>query len=83
MSFGQVSASALQVATMTDVVYKEEGYDATRQAYTIVEYKGPAAVYVFKGYLKGDYFVLYPFKSLRKGERREKTTISIRQVKKG
>ena len=83
MSFGQVSVSALRVATMTDVVYKEEGYDATRQAYTIVEYKGPASVYVFKGYLKGDYFVLYPFKSLRKGERRDKTVISIREVKRG
>lgn len=83
MSFGQVSVSSLQVATMNDVVYKEEGYDATRQAYTIVEYNGPASVYVFKGYLKGDYFVLYPFKSLRKGERRDKTVISIREVKRG
>ena len=81
MSFGQVSVSSLQVDTMNDVTYKDEGHDGT--AYTIVEYKGPIAVYVFKGYLKGDYFVLYPFKSLRKGERREKTTISIRQVKKG
>ena len=82
MSFGQVSASALRVHTMTDgTTYRDEGHDGS--AYTIVEYKGPIAVYVFKGYLKGDYFVLYPFKSLRKGERREKTTISIRQVKKG
>ena len=69
---------------MTDgITYRDEGHDGARQAYTIVEYRGPVAVYVFKGYLKGDYFVLYPFKSLRKGERREKTTISIRQVKKG
>ena len=81
MSFGQVSASALQVATMTDVTYKDEGHDGS--AYTIVEYNGPASVYVFKGYLKGDYFVLYPFKSLRKGERRDKTVISIRDVKRG
>lgn len=68
---------------MTDVTYRDEGYDESRQAYNIVEYKGPMAVYVFKGYLKGDYFVLYPFKSLRKGERRDKTVISIREVKRG
>lgn len=68
---------------MTDITYREEGYDESRQAYNIVEYQGVMAVYVFKGYLKGDYFILYPFKSLRIGERREKTTISIRQVKKG
>jgi hypothetical protein len=67
---------------MTDVVYKEEGYDATRQAYTIVEYSGPTAIYVFKGYPKGDNFICYPFKSLRKGERREKMPIPMREVKK-
>ena len=82
MSFGQVSASALRVHTMTDgTTYRDEGHDGS--AYTIVEYQGPVAVYVFKGYLKGDYFVLYPFKSLRKGERRDKTVISIRDVKRG
>lgn len=83
MSSGQVSANILRVATMTDVTYRDEGYDGARQAYTIVEYRGPVAVYVFKGYLKGDYFILYPFKSLRIGERREKTVISIREVKRG
>lgn len=68
---------------MTDVTYRDEGFDGARQAYTIVEYRGPMAVYVFKGYLKGDSFILYPFKSLRKGERRDKTVISIREVKRG
>ena len=66
---------------MTDVTYRDEGYDESRQAYNIVEYQGVMAVYVFKGYLKGDYFILYPFKSLRIGERREKRVISIKQVK--
>ncbi len=66
---------------MSDVTYRDEGYDSTRQAYNIVEYHGVVAVYVFKGYLKGDSFVLYPYKSLRKGERRDKTVIYIKQVK--
>ena len=66
---------------MTDITYKDEGFDG--KAYTIVEYHGPMAVYVFKGYLKGDTFILYPFRSLRKGERRDKTVISIREVKRG
>lgn len=66
---------------MANVTYREEGYDGTRQAYTIVEYSGPTAIYVFKGYPKGDYFVLYPFKSLRKGEVRGKMTLSIREVR--
>ena len=64
---------------MANVTYRDEGHDGTR--YTIVEYQGPMAVYVFKGYLKGNSFVLYPFKSLRKGERREKKTISISEVR--
>ena len=66
---------------MANVTYREEGYDGTRQAYTIVEYSGPTAIYAFRGYLKGDYFVLYPFKSLRKGEVRGKMTLSIREVR--
>lgn len=66
---------------MANVTYREEGYDGTRQAYTIVEYSGPTAIYVFKGYPKGDNFICYPFKSLRKGERREKKIISIREVR--
>lgn len=66
---------------MAEVTYREEGYDGTRQAYTIVEYSGPTAIYVFKGYPKGDNFICYPFKSLRKGERREKKIISIWEVR--
>lgn len=66
---------------MANVTYREEGYDGTRQAYTVVEYSGPMAIYVFKGYLKGNVFVLYPFRSLRKGERREKKVIPIREVR--
>lgn len=64
---------------MANVTYRDEGHDGS--AYKIVEYHGPMAVYAFRGYLKGDYFVLYPFKSLRKGERREKKIISIREVR--
>ena len=66
---------------MANVTYREEGYDGTRQAYTIVEYSGPTAIYVFKGYPKGDNFICYPFKSLRKGEVRGKMTLSIREVR--
>ena len=64
---------------MANITYRDEGHDGS--AYKIVEYHGPMAVYAFRGYLKGDYFVLYPFKSLRKGERREKKIISIREVR--
>lgn len=65
---------------MANVTYREEGHDG--RAYTIVEYHGGMAVYVFKGYLRGNVMLLYPFKSLVKGERREKTTISAREVRK-
>lgn len=64
---------------MANVTYKDVGHDG--RAYTIVECHGGMEVYCFKGYIKGDTFVLYPFKSLRKGERRDKTTISIREVR--
>ena len=64
---------------MANVTYRDEGHDGS--AYKIVEYHGPMAVYAFRGYLKGDYFVLYPFKSLRKGEVRGKMTLSIREVR--
>ena len=67
--------------SLAEVTYREEGYDGTRQAYTIVEYSGPTAIYVFKGYLKGNVFICYPFKSLRKGEVRGKMTLSIREVR--
>lgn len=63
-----------------NVTYRDEGHDG--RAYTIVEYHGGMAVYVFKGYLRGNVMLLYPFKSLVKGERREKTTISAREVRK-
>ena len=64
---------------MANITYRDEGHDGS--AYKIVEYHGPMAVYAFRGYLKGDYFVLYPFKSLRKGEVRGKMTLSIREVR--
>ena len=64
---------------MANVTYRDEGHDGA--AYNIVEYHGGMAVYVFKGYLRGNVMLLYPFKSLVKGERREKTTISAREVR--
>ena len=64
---------------MAAITYRDEGHDGS--AYKIVEYHGPMAVYAFRGYLKGDYFVLYPFKSLRKGEVRGKMILSIREVR--
>lgn len=64
---------------MANITYRDEGHDGS--AYKIVEYHGQMAVYAFRGYLKGDYFVLYPFKSLRKGEVRGKMTLSIREVR--
>lgn len=64
---------------VADITYRDEGHDGS--AYKIIEYHGPMAVYAFRGYLKGDVFVLYPFKSLRKGEKRDKMTISIREVR--
>ena len=66
---------------MADITYKDTGHDGS--AYTIVECHGPVEVYVFKGYLRGGSFILYPHKSLRIGERRDKTVISIKQVKRG
>ena len=64
---------------MANVTYRDEGHDGA--SYKIVEYHGAMAVYVFKGYLRGNVMLLYPFKSLVKGERREKTTISAREVR--
>jgi hypothetical protein len=48
-----------------------------------VEYDGLMSVFVYRGYIRGDSFVLYPLRSLRKGERREKKIISIREVSRG
>lgn len=66
---------------MAEVRYREEGY--TGNSYTIVEYDGYMSVFVYRGYIRGDSFVLYPLRSLRKGERREKKIISIREVSRG
>lgn len=65
---------------MANVSYRDEGFDG--RAYTIVEYQGGMAVYVFKGYLRGNVFHCYPFKSLIKGERRDKKIIGIGEVRK-
>ena len=64
---------------MANVTYRDEGHDG--RAYTIVEYHGGMAVYVFKGYLRGNVMLLYPFKSLVKGERRDKKIIGIGEVR--
>lgn len=64
---------------MANVTYRDEGHDGA--SHKIVEYHGAMAVYVFRGYLRGNVFICYPFKSLVKGERREKTTISAREVR--
>jgi hypothetical protein len=50
---------------MAEVRYREEGY--TGNSYTIVEYDGYMSVFVYRGYIRGDSFVLYPLRSLRKG----------------
>ena len=65
---------------MASTSYRDEGFDG--RAYTIVEYQNAMAVYVFKGYLRGNVFHLYPFKSLVKGERRDKKIIGIGEVRK-
>ncbi len=65
---------------MANVTYRDEGHDGA--AYKIVEYHGSMAVYVFRGYLRGNVMHLYPFKSLVKGERRDKKIIGIGEVRK-
>lgn len=62
-----------------NITYRDEGHDGA--AFKIVEYQGVMPVYVFRGYLRGNVFHLYPFKALVKGERRDKKTISIREVR--
>ncbi len=64
---------------MAVVTYRQEGHDGS--AYRIVEYHGVMPVYVFRGYLRGNVFHLYPFRSLVKGERRDKKMISISEVR--
>lgn len=58
--------------------YVIEGHNG--RAYTIVEYRGVTAVYVYEGFLRGNTFILYPFRSLCYGERRNKTTIGLSEV---
>ena len=64
---------------MANVTYREEGYDG--RGYTIVEYRGPMCVYIFKGYLRGNVFHCYPFRSLIQGEKRNKMTLSVSEVR--
>ena len=50
---------------MTNVTYKIEGHDGN--AYVVFEYSGAGAVYVYRGYVRGNVIHLYPKHSLCKG----------------
>lgn len=60
--------------------FKIEGHDG--RSYTVFEYSGAGAVYVYRGYVRGNVIHLYPKHSLCKGERRGKITLSLQEVRK-
>lgn len=65
---------------MANVTYKIEGHDGS--AYVVFEYSGAGAVYVYRGYVRGNVIHLYPKHSLCKGLKRGKLTLSLSEVKK-
>ncbi len=59
-----------------------DGYDNARGSYIIVEKRGFVSVYCYDGYLRGNTYTLYPRRSLLRGERRDKMTLSVHDVRK-
>ena len=69
---------------MTDGIrYINEGYNAQKRAYDIVECKGATRLYVYNGYMRGDNMVIYPRCAIVKGERREPKSINVRNIERG
>ena len=64
---------------MAKSTFKIEGHDGT--AYTVFEYCGAGAVYVYRGFVRGNVMHLYPKHSLCKGLKREKLTLSLQEVR--
>ena len=57
-----------------------DGYDNRKSCYIITEMFGYMPVYCYDGYLKGNVYHLYPRRSLCRGERRDKRTLSVHEV---
>ena len=66
---------------MTNSTFKIEGHDG--QAYTVFEYSGAGAIYVYRGYVRGNVIHLYPKHSLCKGVKRGKMMLSLSELKGG
>lgn len=66
-------------------IFKMDRYDEKLGCYLVYElFAGKLPVYLYKCYLKGDTAVLYPFKSLVKGEKaRDKQTMSVFSIVRG
>lgn len=60
--------------------YVVDGYDNRKNCYIITEMYGYLPVYCYDGYPRGNVYHLYPRKSLCKGERRDKRTVSVHEV---
>lgn len=59
-----------------------DSYDTRKNCYIITEMLGYLPVYCYDGYLRGNAYHLYPRRSLIKGERRDKRTLSVHEVTK-
>ena len=64
---------------MDNSTFKIMGHDG--QAYTVFEYTGAGAIYVYRGYVRGNVIHLYPKHSLCKGVKRGKMMLSLQEVK--
>lgn len=63
---------------MLPTKFKIEGHEG--DALTVVEYSGVMSVFVYRGFVNGNTIKLYPKRSLCRGERRSKKTLSIWEV---
>lgn len=59
--------------------YKIHGYE--NGAYIVFEYGAGGAIYVYRGYIRGNVIKLYPHHSLCKGLKRGKIILPITEVK--
>lgn len=62
----------------TNKRYKITSHDGN--AYIIREHSGVTPVFVYRGFLKGNVFKLYPLRSMRRGEHRTAHTVSVSEV---
>lgn len=63
--------------------FEIRGYDAAKQAYIIYKLRGFTPVCSYYGYIRGNVVNLYPRSVFEYGEKAEKLTVSIFDVKRG